>query len=83
MNPSHQYENRTVTINDMTMYLQNEFENDDEWIGLNITDITRIFISLQKLKMIKRAPMEPIRWDEDSDEYEERCKQSNWEYKLA
>ena len=69
-----------------------KFGNDDEWVNLTEQDITSIFISLQKLKIIKKLPIEPPRWDQyngkcNYEEYEEiyneSLEQSNWEFKLA
>ena len=69
-----------------------KFGNDDEWVNLTEQDITSIFISLQKLKIIKKLPIEYPRWDmyhgkcdyEDYEEiYNESLEQSNWKFKLS
>lgn len=91
MNPTGQNERNPqssefnpVTINEMVMKLPDKFGNDDEWLNLNEQDITRIFKSLQKIKMIQKVPIVPVkRSDEDDDDFYDRLDQFNWEFQLA
>ena len=81
MNFFRQDEENPVTIYTMKKELPNKFDNDDEWIDLNLQDITRIFGSLQKLNIIKKIPYDVILvLDEGVDQYN---RQSHWEFKMA